>query len=262
MIFVGKASWSTEQGAHGPIVLFTGLWLFLRLFPNALAASKKPQPILVWAAASVILPTFAIARISSIVELEGYLMYSFMVLGVFSVAGFSGLKRLWFPIFYLAFVFPPPDSLVALATQPMKIVVSKGAVGLLSLLGYPIGGEGVFIFIGQYQLLVAEACSGLNSIISLSAISLLYIYLRHHARIRYALLMTLFIVPVALIANLVRVLILILLTYHFGEAAGQGFLHGFAGVTMFVAALLVVMGVDVLLLRVMRKLRPDEGLAS
>lgn len=251
MAFVARESWSTEQGAHGPIVLFTGLWLLLRLWPEAASVAVRPPSIQVWAAALIILPAYAIARISSTIELEGYLMYLFVVLAIFSMVGFSGLKRLWFPIFYLAFVFPLPDSLVALVTQPMKIAVSQGAVGLLSIAGYPVGGEGVFIYIGQYQLLVAAACSGLNSIISLSAISLLYIYLRHRARLRYALLMAMFIVPVALVANLVRVLILILLTYYFGEAVGQGFLHGFAGVTMFVAALLVIMGVDLACMRIL-----------
>ena len=50
--------------------------------------------------------------------------------------------------------------------------------------GQPIGGAGVTIQIGQYQLLVAAACSGLNSIISLSAITLFYIYIRHQADLR------------------------------------------------------------------------------
>src|SRR3546814_21130469 len=115
------------------------------------------------------------------------------------------------------------------------------------MFGYPIGGEGVRIYIGQYELLVAAACSGINSIISLSAISLFYIYMRHQAHWRYALLLVLLIVPVALIANFFRVLVLILLTFHAGEAAAQGFLHNFAGILMFSIALLTIFGLDLLL---------------
>jgi exosortase/archaeosortase family protein len=71
--------------------------------------------------------------------------------------------------------------------------------------------------------------------------------MRHQARWRYALLLVLLIVPVALIANFFRVLILILLTYHAGEAAAQGFLHNFAGIVMFAIALMTIFGLDVIL---------------
>jgi exosortase/archaeosortase family protein len=74
-----------------------------------------------------------------------------------------------------------------------------------------------------------------------------YIYMRHQAEWHYAALLALFIVPVALVANFIRVLILILLTYHAGEAAAQGFLHNFAGLVMFAAALLTIFAIDAIL---------------
>lgn len=259
MMFVARASWSTEQGAHGPIVLFTGAWLASKLWPCARAAGERAPLLPVAAAMGLLLPVYWISRVAGIVEVEGYAMYALLVATLYSMVGVPGLRLLWFPILYLTFLFPPPETLVALLTQPMKIFVSQVAVHFLSLLGYPIGGEGVFIYIGPYQLLVAAACSGLNSIISLSAIALLYIYLRHRARFAYALVLALFIVPVALVANLVRVLILILLTYHLGEAAGQGFLHAFAGVTMFVAALLTIMALDVLFAPMRHRLSGPSG---
>jgi exosortase len=150
-------------------------------------------------------------------------------------------------------VFPPPETLVAAITQPLKIGISKVAIEFLYMLGYPIAGAGVTIQIGQYQLLVAEACSGLNSLVSLSAIALFYIYIRHQANWRYSLLLFLAIIPVAIFANLVRVLILILLTYHAGEAAAQGFLHNFAGITMFSCALLTIFAVDLVVEPIWRR---------
>ena len=104
--------------------------------------------------------------------------------------------------------------------------------------------EGVTLYVAQYQLLVEDACAGLNSLISLTAISLFYIYILHNASWRYALFLMLWIVPVALLANLVRVIILVLLTYHFGNAAAQGFLHSTAGLVMFATALLGIFLVD------------------
>ncbi|WP_082660427.1 exosortase V [Sphingopyxis sp. H050] len=247
MIFVIRESWSGEAGAHGPIVLATGLWLLHRQWDEARHLPERPNTRLVWASLAVIVPLFIFARITQIVEIEGYVMYTTLLVVLYSLIGARAIKALWFPLFYLAFIFPPPETFVAAATVPMKMWLSNAAVGFLQLFGYPIGGEGVRIYIGQYELLVAAACSGINSIISLAAISLFYIYMRHQAEWRYALLLVLFIIPVALIANFFRVLILILLTYHAGEAAAQGFLHNFAGLVMFGIALLTIFGIDIVL---------------
>jgi exosortase len=267
MQFVARESWSTEQGAHGPIVLATGLWLLHRLWPQAREVARRPAPWLVWTLLGVFLPLFVLARITQVVELEGYLMYATLLVVLFSVIGGEAMARLWFPLFYLAFMFPPPETLVAAATTPMKMGLSQAAIGLLDFLGLPIGGRGVMIYIGQYELLVAAACSGLNSIISLSAVSLFYIYIRHQANWRYALLLAMLIVPVALAANFVRVLILILLNYYAGEAAAQGFLHTFAGILMFAAALIFIFVLDEVLKKawdrvVIRRGEQDDGSAA
>lgn len=248
MIYVAKESWSTEQGAHGPIVLVTGLWLLPRLWPQARPAFQRPPIVRVAALLALFLPLAVFARIVQIVEIEGFATYGVLLVALYSAIGGAGMRKLWFPLLYLAFMFPPPDTMLAALTMPLKSLVSKAAVGLLSALGYPIGGAGVTIVIAQYELLVAAACSGLNSIISLSALSLFYIYVRHQADWRYALVLTALIVPVALLANFVRVLILILLTYYAGDAAAQGFLHDFAGILMFTVALLSIMAIDALAL--------------
>jgi exosortase len=153
---------------------------------------------------------------------------------------------MWFPILYMLFIFPPPDTVVAMVTQPLKIAISQLAIDLLHFAGYPIAGSGVMIMIGQYGLLIAAACAGLNSLISLSAIGLFYIYVRHNANWRYAVLLMLAIVPVAVLANFIRVIVLILITYHMGDAAAQGFLHNFSGITMFLFSVLGIFGVDAL----------------
>lgn len=259
MLFVAQESWSTEQGSHGPIVLFTGLWLLWRQWPEAKPVARRPGLAMVCALLVPFLALYAFSRITQIVEFEGYFMYASLLVVLYSIVGAAAMKRLWFPLFYIAFIFPPPESLVDAVTLPMKMELSRAAVGLLAWLGYPIGGEGVRIYVGQYELLVAAACSGLNSIISLSAISLFYIYVRHQAEWRYALLLIFLIVPVALIANFVRVLTLILLTFHSGEAAAQGFLHNFAGVFMFAVALVVIYLADEAIRPVwLRRTRPSD----
>jgi exosortase len=107
----------------------------------------------------------------------------------------------------------------------------------------------VMIQIAQFELLVAAACAGLNSLLTLSALCMFYVYLKNrHDRFGF-ILMTLLVVPIAVLANFIRVLILILITYYFGEAAAQGFLHDFAGLLTFAAALATLMGIEAIVTR-------------
>jgi exosortase len=253
MLFVAKVSWSTESGAHGPIVLCTGLWLLWRLWPEARPLVAPPPAILAALGLILTLPLYLVSRIAQIIEIQGYLMYAVVLATTYALIGLPAMRRLWFPFVYLAFMFPLPDTVVAAMTGSLKTGISQAAVALLYKFGYPIGSAGVTIQVGQFQLLVAAACSGLNSIVALTAISLFYVYMRHQADWRYALLLTLFILPVAIFTNFVRVLILILLTYHAGDAMAQGFLHNFAGLTMFMIALLTIFGIDSVLEPVWRR---------
>lgn len=177
-------------------------------------------------------------------------MYAALISAGYLLVGGAVLRALWFPIIYLAVALPPPDLLVAAITQPLKIAISQAAVWLLHGAGYPIASSGVTIQIANYQLLVAAACAGLNSIISLSAICLFYGYLRHRSDHTAFLIIAALIVPVAVFSNFVRVVALVLITYYWGEAAAQGFLHDFAGLTLFVVALLTIFGADALVAKI------------
>lgn len=253
MTFVARVSWSTESGAHGPIVLFTGVWLLWRLWPEARPLVAPPPVMRAALGLIATLPLYLLSRIAQIVEVQGYLMYAVVLATTYALIGLPAMRRLWFPLVYLAFMFPLPDTLVAAMTGSLKTGISHAAVALLYQFGYPIGSAGVVIQVGQFQLLVAAACSGLNSIVALTAISLFYVYMRHQADWRYAVLLTLFILPVAIFTNFVRVLILILLTYHAGDAMAQGFLHNFAGLTMFSIALLTIFAIDSVLEPIWRR---------
>ena len=246
MTAVARFSWSTEQGGHGPLVLATGLWLLARERKDALAFARPGNGWIATCLIGFFLLAYAFARITGIIEIEGFVFYGALLSAGYALYGAATLRRLWFPLLYMALVFPPPDSVVAFITQPIKIWISQIAVDLLHLAGYPIASSGVMIQIAQYELLVAAACAGLNSIISLAAICLFYIYIRHNANYRYAALLLLAIVPVAIFANFIRVVFLILVTYYFGDAAAQGFVHNFAGLVMFAISLLGILTIDFL----------------
>lgn len=253
LIFVASETWSSEQGAHGPIILMTGIWLLWSKWPSV-RDSVRPPPA--WKAALLAVPlllVFPLVRVTHIVEVEGYVMYAAALAVVYALIGGEVMRKLAFPLIYFAFIFPPPETVIYALTMPLKVAISEASIALLKLFGYPIGGTGVTIQIGQYQLLVAAACSGLNSIVSLSALTIFYIYVRHSENLRYAAILLLAVVPVAIAANFIRVIILILLTYHAGEATAQGFLHDLAGITMFATALMLIFLFDFALQKVLNR---------
>ncbi len=163
--------------------------------------------------------------------------------------GTSALRALWFPILYFAFMVPLPGALVDAITGPLKQWVSIIAENVLYAAGYPIARSGVTLSIGPYQLLVADACSGLHSMFSLSALGLLYMYLMARKSWLHNGIMLASILPIAFAANIVRVLVLVLITYHLGDEAGQGFLHGTAGMVLIITALLFFFLLDGVLSR-------------
>ena len=244
MFQVARDSWSTEQGGHGPLVLATGLWAVWRELKGRDVERKPGNLILGLLMLGISLGVFVIARITGILEIEAFAMYGALIAGVYVVQGPALVRLIWFPLIYLAFTLPPPDTVVAAVTQPIKIAISSWAVTLLHVIGYPIASSGVTIQIGQYQLLVAAACAGLNSIVTLTALCLFYVYLRHRSNLAAFLVIALAAIPIAIVANFVRVLVLILMTYHLGDAVAQGFMHDFAGLLMFSVALFTIFAVD------------------
>jgi exosortase len=246
MFDVARLTWTTEQGGHAPIILATGAWLLWREY-----TTMQAQPRLGNVAVGSILLGFSLIaymvfRITGILELEAFAMYASLISAFYLFMGAAVIGALWFPILYMAVALPPPNTVVAFITQPIKLLISSTAVNLLRMFDYPIASSGVTIQIDNYQLLVAAACAGLNSIISLSAICLFYVYIRHKSDWVSFVTVAALVVPVAIFSNLVRVMTLILVTYYFGEAAGQGFLHDFAGLTVFLVALLGIFGLDAL----------------
>lgn len=241
---LANSAWSTDTGAHGPIVLATGLWLLhhdgLRPPPPGAPAHWRPAlPVLIAG-----LLSYAFGRAYDFISIEGLGLYLVFVGMVIRLAGLAAVRRHLFPLFYLALCLPPPGWLMTELTAPLQVLVSWASEGLAAALGFPIAREGVVLHVAQYQLLVEDACAGLNSLFGLTAISLLYIFLAHRASLRHAGILLLAVIPIAILANIIRVFGLILITYYFGDAAAQGFMHSTTGMVMFVIGLLLIMAFD------------------
>lgn len=238
--------WATEAQAHGPIILGVALWFFwkLRLSIHNIAATpaKVGWPVLVFG-----LLLYALGRSQDILIFEVGSQIIVISSLLLILRGWAALRAAWFPLFFLLFMIPLPGAFVDALTLPMKMAVSYVAEKVLYWVGYPISRTGVILQIGQYKLLVADACAGLQTLFTLEALGLLYLNIVRHDSLFRNVTLAILIIPISFTANVIRVVVLTLITYHFGDEAGQGFLHGFAGMVLFITALLIIMGVDSLL---------------
>jgi exosortase B len=254
LVNLANQTWSHEAGAHGPIILAAGGWLLWRITPELKLEARSGPVWLTIGLLALGLLIYAYGRALDFITLEAAGVYGVGLAIANEKVGLTAILRHWFPFFYLSFAIPPPSYLVDRITAPLKHFVSFIATNGLHSLGYPVERQGVTILIAQYQLLVEDACSGMNSLIGLTAITLMYIYLMHGSSWRYSALLVVFVIPIAIIANIVRICILVLITYYFGDRAGQGFLHFFAGIILFATALLLVFATDKLLSSVRQRL--------
>jgi len=240
--------WNSEEQAHGPIVLIVALFLIWQQRALFLARAGSPptrsQAAIGWTLLVIGLLAYALGRSQDILIFEIGSQIP-VILGVLLITlGAKAARVLWFALFFLVFMIPLPGFIVDAATGPLKQYISIIAEQVLYAAGYPIARSGVTLTVGAYQLLVADACSGLHSMFSLSAMGLLYLYLMQRTSIARNLIIMTAILPIAFVANVVRVMVLVLVTYHLGDEAGQGFLHGFAGIMLFIIALLFLFVLD------------------
>jgi exosortase A len=182
------------------------------------------------------------------------------VLYIFSISGFSlffliiGLSLylfgtrisalIWFPLLFLVFMFPLPSAIISLVSFPLKIFAAKAGVWIVSLLGIPVYGEGFNISIPAGNLLVGNPCSGLRSLIAFMALGSVFAYLAPVGTARKWFLFFITI-PIALLSNVVRIPILILVSHFWGleAAAPDTFTHTGSGMLVFVIGFILLLAV-------------------
>lgn len=244
---LARTVWSTDEQGHGPLILGSSAWLLWMKRNEIFGGEPQPAPLLGFLVMVLALAMYVVARSQSVIEVATFSQILVLIGGLLLLQGKRALRLAWFPLFFLLFLVPLPGVLVQAITLPLKSAVSVVAEEILYALGYPIARTGVTLAIGPYQLLVADACSGLNSLFTLEALGLLYMNLMNYqSRARNILLATM-IVPISFVSNVTRVIILVLITYYLGDEAGQGFAHEFAGLVLFMVALVLTYGFDRLL---------------
>ena len=250
--FVGLAQtlWREEDYAHGPIILAVAIYLLWRKIgtdpnfplggtPVPLAGKLGSVPIFLFG-----LLLYFIGRSQNLPLFETASLIPVMAGCALAIGGAAALRSIAFPLIFLAFLVPLPGFIIEAATGPLKQLVSAIVATLLAAMGYPVERAGVVIDMGGHQMLVADACSGMNSIVSLTALTLLYLHLTGPSRARRWIALLASVIPIAIAANALRVLALVLVAYHFGDDAAQGAVHTAAGLLVFAAAFLMLTALD------------------
>lgn len=181
-----------------------------------------------------------LSRVSSVLLL-GSLVVFFL--------GWHWLRQLLFPLSFLLLMIPIPAIVFNQITFPLQILASKTASLLLPWLGVPVLREGNVIRLPAMALEVAEACSGIRSLLSLMTLAIIYSYLLEK-RIWVRAVLTLASIPIAVAANSLRIVGTGLLVQYWDAAKAEGFFHAFSGWLIFIVSLMLLFGLHQLLLHI------------
>ena len=169
-------------------------------------------------------------RLSFVVTLVGL---------VWLIFGKTLVKKTWFEWFFLLFMIPIPYVVYYALTFPMQLLASKITADVLNVVGLAAIRQGNIIHLANYSLEVAEACSGMRSLVSLLALGALFAYLTQ-TRLWPRLILIASTVPVAVAGNIVRVLITAVLVFMIGDAVAEEPVHSLLGLLVFMVALVTL----------------------
>ena len=235
--------------SHGYLVPFVALWAATgkRAVLPGLPRSRDARGLFCVAAALLL---YLLGLATGSVTLSGLAVVGAATGAVWQLRGTAWLQALAFPLAYLAFMVPLPEPVLTPVILELRFFVTEVGVALLRLGGLPVYREGNLIEIpGGESLFVADACSGITSVITLLPLGVFLAYFTERTLARRAVLVA-FVVPLAMFGNLLRVIVTVLAARAWGaDAATKGSLHDSAGILTYVLGCLALLGVGWLMRR-------------
>ena len=231
-----------DNYSHGFVIVPLALYFAYERRDQLRLAPRQPMTwlgVLVVAGSCLLLVAgtlgseFFLTRVSLIGALAGSVLFLF---------GARHLRILAFPLAFLFLMIPVPAILFNQIAFPLQLIASRFGESVVALAGVPVLREGNVIILASTTLEVAEACSGIRSLISLLTLGVLFGYFsdpRPGIRIALALVT----IPIAIISNGLRVAGTGIAAHHFGVAAADGFFHTFSGWLVFLTATVLLLAV-------------------
>lgn len=232
-------TWKTEEDySHGFLIIPISLYLIWKKREELLSRPGHPSNwgfaiLMLWAV------MYFLGYVGEISTFVSYSMIVFLFGAVITLLGFGIAKAVAFPILFLIFMIPIPTEIYTIFTNPMKLVATTSSVWFLHLFNVPVLQEGNLMHLPNYSMKVVMACSGMRSLISVTALALLmgYLLLTSNAR-RLALF--LFSIPVALLGNMLRITVTGMLAYFVSTEMAEGYSHTMAGLVTFALSFILL----------------------
>jgi len=244
---------NVEYQSHGFLVPVVSLWAFYRERPRRrkLEAAPDQRGLVVLALAFA---AYLLGLAAGVVSLQGAALVAAVAGLVLYSRGSRWLRALAFPIGFLIFMVPPPSNWIAPAIVRLQLFVSSASISLLQVLSVQVTRDGNILNLpGGESLYVAEACSGVTSIITLTPLAVL---LAHFTLRRWGFRLILFaaVIPLAMAGNLARVVATVLASIAIGtEHATAGPIHEAAGLLTYVVACGLMLALGAVLWRLERR---------
>jgi exosortase len=240
---------SVDYYSHGFLVPLVAYWAAARNRVRFSILENRDRRA-VFAAIAVAL-LYATGLASSSVSLQGLALVAAVASGAFYLGGSPGLRVLAFPLAFLVFMVPLPSDWLTPLIVNLQLPVSSTAVDLLGWLGSAVARSGNVIELpGGETLFVAEACSGITSLVTLTPLAIVLAYFTEKTLAR-RLTIVLAVIPAAMLGNLLRVIATVMAAERYGaEAATGNWLHESAGLITFTLACLALIGLGSLMRRV------------
>lgn len=244
LALLASTAWQTESGSIGPLTLLMGLgvlWHEIRLHQRY---EDEGNGYAFAFFCFLGCGLYALAIGIAFTALAVAAAWIVLVSGIYWLHGLRVLRKLWFPLLYLLLVVPLPYSLTYSGGAWLGAALAKFATEMLDLLGLEAAYSGNMLFIDQYEMSVELACSGLSSTVSLIAVTIIYARLVHRSepfRIGYLLA---FALPIAFLANMLRVVLLAIAVHGQGTAVLHSVVHPLSGLFSFVLAIVLSLTFD------------------
>ena len=238
-----------EEYGHGMMVVGILVYLLYRNREKLITSSITNRWLGVVMSSAALL-MFSLGELSGIAPIQMYSIWLFAVAATLSIGGWPLFKKLLIPLCIIFLLVPLPNVLGPMLTSQLQLISSKLGVWVIRLFGGVVFLEGNMIDMGSVKLLVAEACAGLRYLFPLMSIGAIAGYLmRAPVWMRWSLFIAT--VPVTIFMNSFRIGVTGLLTEAYGSSHTEGFLHFFEGWVVFVASLVILIGIAWLLTKLM-----------
>jgi len=227
-----------SDNSHGLLVPFISLyfaWDKREQLQGIILSTSLWGTVLLIASLIIYVISFAgdiafFSRLMMVSALIGLVLFNF---------GKDLTRVLLFSLLFLFFMIPVPISLIERLSIPLQLFASSVSTHLIKLFSIPVYQEGNMLYFAQTQLEVAQACSGLRSIVALTMLSVIFVHISKKGA-AHKMLLLVSAIPIALLANIIRVTGTGILAHFYGSVVARGFLHEFSGLVVFIFGFLVL----------------------